>query len=130
MTDICREVMELHYLGLVGLYPLCQICHAYAHPQGSHDGDDLFIPIDNVFGDPEKFWDIYGQYATESMQTKYHNIQELNKGYSIIQATIPESLMRQYIYIKPKDQDGHKSELEVISTSKLVDFINEINRAY
>lgn len=130
MTDICREVMELHYLGLVGLYPLCQICHAYAHPQGSHDGDDLFIPIDNVFGDPEKFWDIYGQYATESMQTKYHNIQELNKGYSIIQATIPESLMRQYIYIKPKDQDGRKSELEVISTSKLVDFINEINRAY
>ena len=70
MTDICHEVMELHYLGLVGLYPLCQICHAYAHPQSAHDGDDLFIPIENVFGDPEKFWELYGQYATESMHTK------------------------------------------------------------
>ncbi|MCM1295004.1 MAG: hypothetical protein NC311_05635 [Muribaculaceae bacterium] len=128
MGDIVSEVMELHYLGLVGLYPLCMLCHAYAHPQGDHAGNDLFIPIANVSGNPEAFYDMYKDHATESIRTKYENIQQLNRGYNLIEANIPQELMRKYIYIKPKGQDGDDNEhLEVISTKKLVTFIRDLN---
>lgn len=128
MGDIITEIMELHYLGLVGLYPLCMLCHAYAHPQGEHSGNDLFIPIANVIGDPEEFYEIYKDHTTESIQTKFTNIQQLNRGYSLIEENIPPELMRKYIYIKPKTKDGEKSDLEVISTRKLVSFIQELNK--
>ena len=42
MSDIADEVMALHYMGLVGLYPLCSTCHEYAHGEAN----DLFIPLD------------------------------------------------------------------------------------
>ena len=129
MQDIASEIMELHYLDLVGLYPLCMLCHAYAHPQGEHAGNDLFIPMANVNGDPERFYEIYQPYATESIQTKFANIQQLNRGYNIIEANIPHELMRKYIYIKPKDHNGKESDLEVISTSKLVGFIHDLNKS-
>lgn len=127
MTDIAHEIMELHYLGLVGLYPLCPLCHGYAHPQGSHEGDDLFIPIDNVYGDPVKFYELYGEFSTEGIRTKWNNILQLNKGYTLITQNIPIELQKKYIYIKPKDKSGSR-DLEVVSTVKLADFINEVSR--
>ena len=44
-AEIAKEVMELHYIGLVGLYPLCETCHEYAHG----DNNDLFIPLKSVY---------------------------------------------------------------------------------
>lgn len=122
MGDIANEVMELHYLGLVGLYPLCQMCHSMCHPpEGANEGDDLFIPIANVFGDPDKFYELYKHHVTESMQAKYENLKLLNKGYTLIEQNIPLELQKQYIYVKAKDSDE-----SMISTRKLVGFINEI----
>lgn len=121
MSEIGREVMEVHYLGLVGLYPLCMLCHGFAH---SDSGDTLFIPMANVFGDPVKFVDIYGNYMSESMRTKWSNVEILNKSYTMITNTLPIELQRKYIYVKPvEDRDE-----EVISTNKLMDFISSFNK--
>ena len=127
MQAIAREIVEIHYLDLIGLYPLCMICHAYAHPSGDNAGNDLFIPIANVSGNPDEFYNIYKEHVTESVRTKYENIQQLNRGYTLIEENIPPELMRKYIYIKPKTPEGEKSDLEVISTKKLVGFIKELN---
>ncbi|MCM1230278.1 MAG: hypothetical protein NC489_09095 [Ruminococcus flavefaciens] len=120
MTSIIREIMEIHYLGIVGLYPLCTLCHALAH---SESGDSLFIPLDKVFGEPEQFVDIYKPYMTEALYAKWANIQTLNKGYTIIQNNLPLELQRKYIYIEniPEGDTG-----ELISTNKLAQFIRDL----
>lgn len=125
MTDIAHEIMELHYLGLVGLYPLCSLCHYFCH---SEEGDSLFIPLENIFGDPEKFFELYKNYATESILTKWNNLSQLNKGYHLVTEYIPIELQKKYIYVKPKDQKGKASNVEVVSTAKLANFINDLNK--
>lgn len=118
MSAIAREVMELHYLGLVGLYPLCETCHEYAHG----DTNDLFIPEDAIYGDVDAFFEIYDKYISDTLKAKYQTWKTLNEGYSIIKNEIPESLMRKYIYIKTKDDQ------QVISNSALAGFIMELNQ--
>lgn len=115
-SAIGKEVMQLHYLGLIGLYPLCETCHEYAHG----DTNDLFIPLDSIFGDPEAFFEIYEDFISNAMKVKFRNIQELNKGYSFIQREIPDGLIRKYVLVKTKGQ-------EVMSTRKLYDFIVKLN---
>ena len=116
-SAIAKEVMYLHYLGLIGLYPLCETCHEYAHG----DTNDLFIPLDSIFGDPEKFFEIYDQFISSVMKVKFRNIQELNKGYSIIRDEIPDGLVKQYIYVTTKGRD-------MVSTKALYDFIVELKK--
>lgn len=117
MSSIAREVMELHYLGLVGLYPLCETCHEYAHG----DTNDLFIPEDAIYGEVDAFFDIYSDYISDSLKEKYKTWKTLNSGYTIIRNEIPEGLMRKYIYIKTK------GDQQVASNSRLADFIRKLN---
>lgn len=117
MSAIAKEVMELHYLGLVGLYPVCETCHATCHS----DDNPLFIPNSCVYGDPDKFYELYSEYMTDVMKTKYKNIQILNQGYNLIQQEIPVELQKHYIYVKQTDDSSY------ISTDKLIEFINDLN---
>lgn len=114
MAAIAKEVMMLHYLGLVGLYPLCETCHEYAHG----DENDLFIPLDAVYGDTDGFFAIYNEFISEAIKHKYDNIKVLTEGFSIVESEIPESLMRKYIYVKTA------GDQQVMSVGKLKDFIN------
>lgn len=123
MTEIGKEVMEIHYLGIVGLYPLCKLCHTLAH---SDSGDSLFIPLSSVFGEPEQFVDIYKPYMTEAMMAKWQNIQILNKGYTLIQNNLPKELQKKYIYVENIPDNDHG---ELISTNKLAGFIRDLNAA-
>lgn len=117
-SAIAKEVMFCHYLGLIGLYPLCDLCHSYIHSEDN----DLFIPLDLVFGDPEAFFDIYGPYIADPLKVKFRNLQELTKGYNIISQEIPDRLKRHLIYIdEGKETDG-------ISQKKLYDLIVELNK--
>lgn len=116
MCLIAEEIMMLHYLCLIGLYPLCETCHEYAH----NDDNDLFIPFDVMYGDVEKFFDIYKEMMTEELQNKFKNLIELNKGYRLIENNIPNNLMRKYIYIE--DNEGN----EFLSIVKLHGFIEEL----
>lgn len=114
-SAIAKEVMQLHYLGLIGLYPLCDACHTYVHSENN----DLFIPFDAIFGDPEKFFDIYQDFISTTMKVKFKNLQELNKGYSFIQNEVPEALIRKYILV----QDSASTR---ISTKNLETFIKAL----
>lgn len=117
-SAIAKEVMYDHYLGLIGLYPLCDLCHSYIHS----DENDLFIPLDVLFGDPEAFTDIYNEYIPEAMKVKFRNIQELTKGYSVIRDEIPDNLRRHLVYINNgEDSNG-------ISQQKLYDLIVDLNQ--
>lgn len=116
MSAIAKEVMELHYMGLVGLYPLCETCHEYAHG----DTNDLFIPEDAIYGDVGAFFDIYDEYISDTLKQKYKTFKTLNEGYSIIQSEVPEGLMRKFIYVKTK------GDQQVVSNSALAGFISEI----
>lgn len=101
MMDICNEVMMLHYLEVVGLYPLCETCHEYAHG----DTNDLFIPLDVIYGDPEAFFEIYKKYIPEPLVEKFEKIRDLTQGLKKLEETIPQNLIRKYIYIKYKKHE-------------------------
>lgn len=120
MSSIAHEVMKLHYAGLVGLYPLCETCHEYAHGEAN----DLFIPLDNIWGDPVAFYDIYKEYFPEQLADKFENVLELNKGYQIMQGIVPEGLIRNLIYINNVGDED--SDFQVPSNAKLIDFLNSI----
>jgi hypothetical protein len=116
-SAIAKEVMYDHYLGLIGLYPLCQLCHEYVHS----DENDLFIPLDILFGDLEAFFDIYSDYIADPLKVKFRNLQEMTKGYNIISNEIPDKLKRHLIYIDDGKHEG-------VSQTKLYDLIVELNK--
>ncbi len=113
MGMVVKEIMLLHWLGLIGLYPLCETCHSYAHS----DDTDLFIPLTSTYGDPVEFFDMYKQYMTDELRNKFETFQLMNKGYNIIEQNLPQALMKKYIYIN--------SDHNMISAKKLASFINE-----
>lgn len=121
MTSIMREIMEIHYLGLVGLYSLCAGCHSAIHS----DDVDIFIPLDCVFGDPAQFVEIYRPYMTDSLLSKWDNIVTLNRGYTLIQNNLPIELQKKYIYVKNTPIEGAEPT-SVVSTDKLAKFIRNL----
>ena len=121
MQDIAKEVMELHYLEIVGIYPLCMLCHSQVH---SEKMDPMYIPMRNVFGHPERFAELYYQYMTDSMRNKWNNIKALERGHKLIDEILPPELRKKYIYIKPYDNDS----TEVIGTNKLIDFMQQLQQ--
>lgn len=94
-AHVAEEFMRIHYLGIIGLYPLCETCHEYKHSEKGKP----FIPLDNLYGEPEVFFDLYKQYMTDKLVAKMTNWFELNKGYDIMYNYIPEELMKHYLYI-------------------------------
>ena len=78
--------------------------------------------MDVTFGDGEAFFDIYSDYIPDQLKVKFRNLQEMTKGYNVINQEIPDKLKRHLIYIdNGKDSDG-------ISQSKLFDLIIELNK--
>ena len=120
MQDIAYEVVQLHWLGLVGLYPLCMICHALIHDPKL---DPIFIPMKNVYGDPKTFAEMYWDYFSDSMKTKWQNLVTLENSYTIIENNLPPELQKKYIYIQPYED----KEVSVIGTDRLIDFTKYLN---
>lgn len=118
MSSIASEVMYLHYMRAVGLYPLCETCHEYAHS----DANDLFIPLDKIFGEPDIFVDVYQPWLKDTpLMIKYDNIKLLNKGYEIMEQTVPLGLRKKYIYVKLKGPVKEAGSQYVVSNKKLYD---------
>lgn len=119
MQDIAHEVMELHYLDVVGIYPLCMLCHGQVH---SEKLDPMYIPMSKVHGHPEKFAELYFDHMTESMKNKWNNLQILERGHTLIETHLPLELKKKYIYVKPFANES----LEVAGTNKLIDFVKQL----
>ena len=77
-----------------------------------------------LYGDPEAFFDIYGEYISDTLKIKFRNLQEMTKGYTIIQNEIPDNLRRHLVYI---DQEEGGKHGDGISQTKLYDLIMSLN---
>jgi len=115
MGLIVEEIMLLHYMKLIGLYPLCETCHGYIHS----DDNDLFIPLSKIYGEPGEFYKLYKEYMTDELRGKFETYLLLNQGYQIIEDNLPFALMKKYIYVNVNSDEN------MISTKRLTSFINE-----
>lgn len=102
---------------------MCETCHEYAHS----DANDLFIPLNKIYGEPEAFVDIYKKYLEDTpLLTKFDNIRILNKSYGLLEEMVPLGLRKKYIYVRLKSKDGKEDDNAalIVSNQKLYDLVN------
>lgn len=90
---IADEVMELHYKNQVGLIPLSKSVH-----QIVHNGTDIIIPLNMVYGEYAKFIEEYNDYLDESVVSKLER--KINETKTINTEKIADKLTPQYIYVE------------------------------
>ena len=73
---VAKEVAYIHYLLIVGLIPLSKTEHKLVHNQS------LFVPVDKVLGNFEKFIDVYHKDIPEDAMQRYNTYVELTKNYN------------------------------------------------
>lgn len=71
--SIADEVMKLHYENLIGLVPLSETVHQLVH------SGELFINLNQVFGDVQGFIDIYSDSLTDDHKDNINKLIELSK---------------------------------------------------
>lgn len=69
---VAKEVMELHYKQLIGLYPLTETEHKLVH------NGYLFIPTHKVWGRYDLFFSLYREFAEEYRDT-LDNVEDYSK---------------------------------------------------
>ena len=78
---VAKEVMELHYKGLVGLIPLSETAHELVH------SSRLFIPSDRVFGRYNLFVDYYRPFIDDGLIDTLRRIEKYTVEHSPVQNT-------------------------------------------
>jgi len=68
--------MYLHYFLYIGLVPLAETTHELVHNQV------LFIPLDIVLGNYDKFYNQYEQWMPDEIKEKYKTYQNLTKVFT------------------------------------------------
>ena len=98
ITDIAREVVKMHYEGIIGLIPLSKTQHELV---GSNK---VFIPLQHIYQDYHVFFERYEEYIEEcdyindAIEGKVRLSMECNQ----IQSAAAEA---KFVYI---EQDGFK----------------------
>jgi predicted DNA-binding protein YlxM (UPF0122 family) len=113
-----QETLYLHYLGIIGLYPLCKTCHGYQH---SEEGDP-FIPFSDLYGEVEEFFEIYKEFMTEKQVNKFVNFRELSKGVELLDKYIGSAYIRKYLYVENSDGSSF------ITIGKLLNELERLNK--
>lgn len=70
---VAKEVMELHYRQVIGLYPLSKTEHELVH------AGYLFIPVQKVLGRYDIFRSMYNQFMDKDLKDTLDNIEEFSK---------------------------------------------------
>jgi len=92
---IAREIMLLHYRGMIGLTSLCATCHELIHAEGSQ----LFIPLQDCgFGDMNLFYEEYKPYMNKALAKKYETYRLMSETVDNIENIIPDYLDVNIIY--------------------------------
>ena len=76
VRQVAKEVMKLHYRLLIGLIPLSETTHKLVHNQY------LFIPVDKIFGEYNKFVVEYKSFMTPEHLDILDRIEEFSKIYN------------------------------------------------
>ena len=93
LESVAKEVMECHYKGIVGLYPLTATEHELVH------NGYLFIPPKDVFGRYDLFVSSYGQFMEPEEKETLEEIEEYGKSFDSSQQL--KLLSQSNIYIDP-----------------------------
>lgn len=92
---IAEQVMLLHFHGLVGLIPVSKTVHELIH------SGQIFVPINNVYGDIAEFYSQYWRYMSEDQK------EALAKNIKVsdtLAATPPHVLKKKFIYLDVEGQ--------------------------
>lgn len=73
---VAKESMYIHYFLYIGLVPLAQTTHELVHQQL------LFIPLNIVLGNYQKFYNLYEPYISEEIKEKLTVYEEMTKAYN------------------------------------------------
>lgn len=93
---VAKEVIILHYLGLISLIPLSETVHILVH------NNYIFIPLDKAYGKWEDFIAAYEDYITPEIKDKLdRNIDFTNGYHDMLQDNV--LLQRKYIYYDTSD---------------------------
>ena len=93
LESVAKEVMECHYKGIVGLYPLTATEHELVH------NGYLFIPPKDVFGRYDLFVSAYGQFMEPEEKETLEEIEAYGESFD---ASAQMKLLNQSnIYIDP-----------------------------
>lgn len=64
LFEVCQEVMQLHYDGMVGLIPLTATVHELVH------NGKIFIPLNLIYQNYAEFVNIYESYMLDTTKEK------------------------------------------------------------
>lgn len=73
--DCAKEVMYLHYMGIVGLVPVSETVHELIH------NGYIFVPLNVIRGNFRKFIDMYYDYISPDCLDALDNAEEMTKEY-------------------------------------------------
>lgn len=93
LESVAKEVMECHYKGIVGLYPLTATEHELVH------NGYLFIPPKDVFGRYDLFVSTYSQFMEPEDKETLEEIEEYGKNFDTTEQN--KILAQSNIYIDP-----------------------------
>ena len=100
---IADEVMELHYTNKVGLIPLSKSMH-----QIVHNSNEVFIPLNLIYGDYKAFIEEYNDYLDEDLVDKIERKINDTRSFS---KEMADKLSPSYVYI---DVDGYSLPKKVL----------------
>lgn len=103
---IADEVLELHYLNMVGLVPLSKTMHKLVH-----NSTKVFVPLNACYGQYSQFLEKYEQYIPEEIYDKLE--QKINLSKNLTKESF-EDILREFTYIEVNGFD----EPEKINISK------------
>lgn len=89
-----KEVMELHYKQIIGLYPLSATEHKLVH------NGYLFIPTDRIWGRYDLFVNLYKDFIDPALLKTLERIEEYSKIFN--EEEQKKLLTQSNIYIDPK----------------------------
>lgn len=79
--SIANEVMDLHYMNMIGLVPLSLTTHQLAH------SNSIIIDFDHIFGDYQKFVDNYKLFISDEAINRFAVYRSKSKDKNLIDET-------------------------------------------
>lgn len=92
--SIAEEVLYKHYCGDIGLVPLSKTVHELVH------ANQIFIPINSVYGDVGKYYLEHREYMTELQK---ETLLKIINATEELEKAVPHILKKKFIYL---DVDG------------------------
>ena len=100
---VAKEILYLHYRLAVGLIPLSETVHDLVH------NGYIFIPVQNVMGMYDMFYNEYLSYIPEETRDLYNRILNFSEDFDT--ETQNKVFQKSYVYYNVEGQDNNINEV-------------------